>query len=124
MHMWDACHDQPLRSPLCVHPATAFSQFNLTQIHPSAATILPCGTRTLTVFFAWGLKHMLAGMVLISAVVGLVAMVTAFALSAPTWLALAIYPVLCSLTLLCTAAISSIRAPQPSQTVTLLRSQA
>jgi hypothetical protein len=54
----------------------------------------------------------------------MVAMVAAFALSMPTWIALAIYPVLCSLTLLFTAAIWAIRAPQPSPNATLLRSQA
>ncbi len=75
-------------------------------------------------FFAWGLKHMLAGLVLLSATVGLVAVGGAFALAAPTWVALALYPVICSLTLLVTAAILTLRSAQPAQAAQFLRPQA
>lgn len=58
---------------------------------------------------------MLAGLVLMSALVGLLATGTAFALSAPAWLALAIYPGACSLTLLMLAAMLHLRTSQPAQ---------
>lgn len=75
-------------------------------------------------FFAWGLKHMMAGLVLISATVGLVAVAAASLLSVPTWVALAGYPVVCSLTLLLTATISALRSTQDPQTVHRLHPQA
>lgn len=52
---------------------------------------------------------MVAGLVLFSAAVGLVAMVAALVLSVPLWIALSGYPVLCSLTLLLAATISGLR---------------
>lgn len=76
-------------------------------------------------FFAWGLKHMIAGLVLVSSVVGLVAMAAAIFLSVPIWLALLGYPVVCSLTLLLAATLSSLRATQQaSQAVQMLHPQA
>jgi membrane protein implicated in regulation of membrane protease activity len=65
---------------------------------------------------------MLAGLVLVSAVVGAVAMAMMFALSAPTWIALLTYSIVGSLTLLVTAALSSIRTSHQSQDAHLLRS--
>lgn len=85
---------------------------------------MPRGTSTLILFFAQGLKHMLAGMILMSAVVGLVAMGGAFALSVPTWMAIALYPVSCSLTLLIMAAILTHRSSHTPQSASLLRQQA
>jgi heme A synthase len=75
-------------------------------------------------FFAWGLKHMIEGLVMLSALVGLVAMGGAVALSVPLWIALALYPAACSLTLLLMAAIMNFRATQTAQTATMMRQQA
>ncbi|TXG76240.1 MAG: hypothetical protein E6R11_08360 [Rhodocyclaceae bacterium] len=75
-------------------------------------------------FFAWGLKHMVAGLVLVSAAVGMVAMAAAFLLSVPVWVALLGYPVVCSLTLLLAATVSALRATQPAQAVQMLHPQA
>ena len=76
-------------------------------------------------FFAWGLKHMIAGLVLVSSVVGLAAMTAAIFLSVPIWIALLGYPVVCSLTLLLTAMLSSLRATQrASQAVLMFHPQA
>lgn len=75
-------------------------------------------------FFAWGLKSMIAGLVLVSAMVGLVAMAAAVFLSVPLWVALLGYPVVCSLTLLLAATLSSLRVTQPSQSVQMLHPQA
>jgi hypothetical protein len=75
-------------------------------------------------FFAWGLKHMVAGLVLVSAAVGMVAMAAAFLLSVPVWVALLCYPVVCSLTLLLAATVSGLRATQPTQAVQMLHPQA
>jgi len=85
---------------------------------------LPRGASTLILFFAQGLKHMLAGMILMSAVVGLVATGGALALSHPTWVAIALYPATCSLTLLIMAAIVTHRSSHASQPGSLLRQQA
>ncbi len=75
-------------------------------------------------FFAWGLKHMLAGLVLLSAAVGLVGMGVAFTLAVPAWVALALYPAICSLMMLTSAAILSRRATQSAQAAQFLRRQA
>jgi hypothetical protein len=53
---------------------------------------------------------MLAGFVILSAAIGVVAMGATIALSLPTWITLAAYPAICSLTLLICAAVWSIRA--------------
>ena len=74
-------------------------------------------------FFAWGLKHMLAGLVLLSAAIGLVAVGGALALSLPTWMALALYPVVGSLSLLLLAAIGSLRS-STAPVAALVRQQA
>jgi hypothetical protein len=52
---------------------------------------------------------MLAGFVLLSAAIGILAMGATVALSLPTWITLASYPAICSLTLLICAAVWSIR---------------
>jgi len=95
-----------------------------TQIHPSAVTILPRHTGNLTLFFAWGLKHMIAGLVLFSATVGLVVITAAVTLSVPMWVALAGYPVVCSLTLTLAATILALRPTRTPQTVQMLHPQA
>jgi membrane protein implicated in regulation of membrane protease activity len=59
-----------------------------------------------------GVREMLAGQVLVSAVAGMAAMVGAVALSAPVLTTLAAYPVVCSLTLLLTSAVWNLRAVQ------------
>jgi hypothetical protein len=63
----------------------------------------------LTLFFSWRLRKMLAGFVLLSAAIGVMAMGATVALSMPTWMTLAAYPAICSLTLLICAALQSIR---------------
>lgn len=95
-----------------------------TQIHPSAATILPRYASSVILFFAWGLKHMIAGLVLVSAAVGLVAMAAAVFLSVPAWIVLVGYPVVCSLTLLLAATFLGLRSTQAPQTAQMLRPQA
>ncbi|MES2541489.1 MAG: hypothetical protein V4720_15915 [Pseudomonadota bacterium] len=55
---------------------------------------------------------MIAGMVLVSAMVGIAAVATTVALSLPTWAIVLSYPAVCSLTLLLTAALWSIRSRQ------------
>jgi hypothetical protein len=67
---------------------------------------------------------MLAGMVIVSAKVGVIATAAAFVMSAPAWVALAIYPVVCSLTLLITAAVWNIRTSQPARNARVLHPQA
>jgi len=67
---------------------------------------------------------MIAGMVLFSATVGLVVMTAAVALSVPMWIALAGYPVVCSLTLTLAATLSALRPTRAPQTVQMLRPQA
>lgn len=57
---------------------------------------------------------MMAGMVLVSAVVGMGAVAVTLALSLPIWAVVISYPVVCSLTLLMTAAVWSIRSRQSS----------
>ena len=75
-------------------------------------------------YFAWGLRHMIAGLILVSAAVGLMATAAAFALSVPAWIALASYPVVCSLTLLLTAAFVATRSTRDPQSIQLLHPQA
>ena len=106
------------------NPATPHNPDSGTQIYPNAATILPRHASSVIMFFAWGLKHMIAGLVLVSAMVGLVAMATAVFLSVPVWIALLGYPVVCSLTLLLAATLSSLRATQAPQAVQMLHPQA
>lgn len=53
---------------------------------------------------------MIAGMVLVSAAVGMGAVAMTLALSLPMWAVLLSYPAVASLTLLLTAAMSSIRS--------------
>ncbi len=62
---------------------------------------------------------MLAGFVLLSAAIGMVVVGATIALSLPTWVSLAAYPAICSLTLLVCAAMYSIRtqAMNPRQTL-------
>lgn len=52
---------------------------------------------------------MLAGLVLISSAVGMIAVAATLALSLPTWMTLVAYPGTCSLTLLLSAAMWTIR---------------
>lgn len=52
---------------------------------------------------------MLAGFVLLSAAIGFLAVGATIALSLPTWITLAAYPAICSLTLLLCAAVWSVR---------------
>lgn len=52
---------------------------------------------------------MIAGFVLFSAVIGMLVMGAAFALSLPLWIAVIAYPAISSLTLLLCAALWSIR---------------
>lgn len=73
--------------------------------------------------FARGLKHMLAGLVLKSIFVGILATGSALALSLPGWLAVLTYPAACSLTLL-TLALLAARSTDDAQTAPLLRQQA
>lgn len=95
-----------------------------TQILPRAATILPRGACTLTLFFARGLKHMLAGLVLKSIIVGVVTTASAFALSLPGWVALMLYPAACSLTLLTLAYLTARRGDDRAQSGSMIRQQA
>ncbi|MFN3994245.1 MAG: hypothetical protein ACK4IU_15195 [Tabrizicola flagellatus] len=53
---------------------------------------------------------MIAGFLLLSAVVGIAATVVAFSLDAPTWVALLAYPVVSSMSLLLWASMWSVRA--------------
>jgi VIT1/CCC1 family predicted Fe2+/Mn2+ transporter len=71
-------------------------------------------TSILNMFFAWRLYKMLAGFVLLSAAIGVLVMAATVALSMPTWITLAAYPAICSLTLLICAAVWSIRTTAPS----------
>lgn len=66
---------------------------------------------------------MMAGMVLVSAAVGMLAVAAAVALSLPTWIVLACYPAVCSLTLLLSAALWNIRTQQPLHAERALRPQ-
>lgn len=74
-------------------------------------------------FKAWGIRQMIAGMVLFSAVVGMVTVAAALAMSVPIWMALAAYPAVCSLTLLMTAALMTVRNRQTARP-DILHSQA
>ena len=74
-------------------------------------------------FKAWGIRQMIAGMVLFSAVVGMVTVAAALAMSVPIWMALAAYPAVCSLTLLMTAALMTVRNRQTARS-DILHSQA
>lgn len=64
---------------------------------------------------------MMAGMVLVSAIVGMTAVATTMALSLPVWTVVISYPAVCSLTLLLTAALWNIRAREPVQAEQPLR---
>lgn len=64
---------------------------------------------------------MMAGMVLVSAIVGMMAVATTMALSLPVWTVVISYPAVCSLTLLLTAALWNIRAREPVQAEQPLR---
>jgi hypothetical protein len=57
-----------------------------------------------------GVRDMLAGQVMISAVAGLAAMVVTVALSAPILATVVAYPAVCSLTLLLMSAVWNIRS--------------
>jgi membrane protein implicated in regulation of membrane protease activity len=57
-----------------------------------------------------GVRDMLAGQVMISAVAGLAAMVVTVALSAPLLATVVAYPAVCSLTLLLMSAVWNIRS--------------
>jgi hypothetical protein len=74
-------------------------------------------TSILVKHFAWRLRQMLAGLVLLSAAIGMVVVGATVALSVPAWMALAAYPAICSLSLLICAAVWSIRttASQPGK---------
>ena len=85
---------------------------------------MPRHASNVILFFAWGLKHMIAGLVLVSTAVGLMAMAMAVALSVPVWVALLGYPVVCSLTLLLAATLSALRSTQVEQSVQMLHPQA
>ena len=58
------------------------------------------------------MRQMLAGMVLLSAMVGMLAVGLGLALSAPIWMVIAAYPAVCSLTLLATAVLITLRNGQ------------
>lgn len=75
-------------------------------------------------YFAWELKHMLAAMVIVSAVAGLVALFGALALSFPAWMAFALYPVASSLTLMLLASIANSRTSNSARSSQLVRQQA
>lgn len=106
-----------------MRPASPLGGIAGTQIHQNAATILPPVPRRLILFNALGMRQMLAGMVLLSAAVGMVALATAVVLSMPTWVVLAIYPVVCSLTLLLAATLFSLRSGRPARAERTLHPQ-
>ncbi|MDP3194734.1 hypothetical protein [Tabrizicola sp.] len=85
---------------------------------------MPRRTNTLTAHTAQGMREMMAGMVLVSAVVGMGAVAMTMALSLPTWAVVMSYPAVCSLTLLMTAALFSIRSRQSAPDQRALRTQA
>lgn len=58
---------------------------------------------------------MLAGTLLFSAVIGMVAVAATLVMSMPLWMTLLAYPAVCSLTLLLTAALISIRSGQTAR---------
>lgn len=78
-------------------------------------------TSILIIHFAWGLREMLAGYVLLSAVIGTIFVGAIIALSVPVWIALVAYPVICSLTLLLCAAVWSFRVPTAATTNQMAR---
>ncbi|WP_295016706.1 hypothetical protein [Tabrizicola sp.] len=71
-----------------------------TNFNQDPALFLPRMTSTLITVFAWRLRTMLAGFLVLSAVAGIVAMGATIALSMPIWVTLAVYPTIGSLTLL------------------------
>lgn len=85
---------------------------------------MPRAARSLNAFNARGLRQMVAGMVLLSMAVGLVAIVAVVALSLPTWMAFVAYPVVCSMTLVLTAALRNIRTGEAAANRQMVRSQA
>ena len=64
---------------------------------------------------------MLAGFVILSAAIGALAVGASIALSLPTWITLASYPAICSLTLLICAAAWSLRNTAETPQVRLHR---
>jgi hypothetical protein len=58
---------------------------------------------------------MLAGTLLFSAVIGMLAVAATLVMSMPLWMTLLAYPAACSLTLLLTAALISIRSGQAAR---------
>ncbi|HEY6918349.1 MAG TPA: hypothetical protein VI412_03760 [Tabrizicola sp.] len=70
------------------------------------------------------MHKMHAGMLLISALVGKMAIIVALALSLPTWMVILSYPVVGSLALLFTAALYSIRSKDLAPVRHMVRSQA
>jgi hypothetical protein len=67
------------------------------------------------------MREMMAGMVLVSAMVGMMAVATTLALSLPLWTVVISYPAVCSLTLRLTAALLSNRGRQSVQAEQPLR---
>lgn len=82
---------------------------------------MPRPTHTLRESNTWGMREMMAGMVLVSAMVGMGAVAVTLALSLPLWTVVISYPAVCSLTLLLTAALWSIRARQSVQAEQAIR---
>jgi hypothetical protein len=80
-----------------------------TNFNQNPATFLPRIASIFDFSFAWRLRKMLAGFVLLSAVIGMVVVGATIALSMPTWVTLAAYPTICSLSLLLCAALWNIR---------------
>lgn len=68
--------------------------------------------------------EMLAGMLLVSALAGKVAVITTLALSLPTWMIVLSYPAIASLTLLMMAALHNIRSKEPAPAREFARSRA
>lgn len=112
----------PRHGPHCLD-ARRIQAFEATQIFQLKDIILPRRTNTLTTRAAQGMREMIAGLVLVSAVVGMGAVAVTLALSLPIWAVVISYPVVCSLTLLTTAAVWSIRSRQ-SAGQPILRTQA
>jgi hypothetical protein len=62
---------------------------------------------------------MIAGLVLVSAAVGIIAISVMAAMSMPIWVVLLAYPAICSLTLLSAASVWSIRGGQSGRAARL-----
>ena len=113
----------PQSSPLQVDRFDRPSR-SKTQFHPNWATILPRTRRNILVNDVQGVREMIAGQVLVSAVAGFAATVATVVLSAPTLATLVAYPAVCSLTLLLTAAVWNIRVVHLRQGDAFSRAQA